>query len=186
MPQEGTLKTWKDDKGFGFIKPSSGGPDVFAHVSAFTNKRRRPVANDRVEFESQPGTDGRPKATRVRFHGEKPDLLTPVHASLIVTLGFFAYIGWCVFRGTLPAPVLWLYLLASAGSYLLYWHDKRAAGAGRYRVAESTLHFSELIGGWPGALVAQQVYRHKTAKASYQIGFWLCVILNCAVLVWMH
>jgi len=185
LPHEGTLTTWKDDKGFGFIKPTHGGPDVFVHVSSFANKRRRPVVNDHVEFASQPDTDGRLKATSVRFHGEKPDILTPVHTSLMVALGFIAYLGWSVFRGTLPSPVLWLYLLASGGSYLLYRHDKRASKAGRYRIPEGTLHISELIGGWPGALVAQQVYQHKTAKLSYQFGFWICVIINCAILYWI-
>lgn len=53
--------------------------------------------------------------------------------------------------------------------------DKRLAESGDHRVPEATLHLIELAGGWPGALVAQRRYRHKTAKVSYQLVFWLIV-----------
>jgi uncharacterized membrane protein YsdA (DUF1294 family)/cold shock CspA family protein len=71
--------------------------------------------------------------------------------------------------------VLPLYLLASLLSFLQYWLDKRSAQSGGRRTAENTLHLIELAGGWPGALVAQQTFRHKTRKLSYQAVFWLIV-----------
>ncbi|MCQ9423101.1 DUF1294 domain-containing protein [Pseudomonas sp. LJDD11] len=71
-----------------------------------------------------------------------------------------------------------LYLLMSLLALLLYRHDKRQAGQGGQRVAENTLHLIELLGGWPGALLAQQLYRHKTRKLSFQIVFWLIVIAH--------
>ncbi|MGG2397842.1 DUF1294 domain-containing protein [Pseudomonas sp. SH1-B] len=68
-----------------------------------------------------------------------------------------------------------LYLLASLLSFVQYWLDKRSAQSGSRRTAENTLHLVELAGGWPGALIAQQAFRHKTRKASYQAVFWLIV-----------
>ncbi|MFV9657517.1 DUF1294 domain-containing protein [Pseudomonas sp. NY15366] len=68
-----------------------------------------------------------------------------------------------------------LYLLASLLSFMQYWLDKRSAQSGGRRTAENTLHLVEMLGGWPGALVAQQVFRHKTRKGSYQAIFWLIV-----------
>lgn len=62
------------------------------------------------------------------------------------------------------------------------WRDKRAAERGARRWPESTLHLLELLGGWPGSLMAQRLFRHKTRKLSYQILFWLCVIANLAAL----
>jgi len=56
-----------------------------------------------------------------------------------------------------------------------YWLDKRSAQDGSRRIAEKTLHLVELLGGWPGALIAQQLLRHKTRKVSYQIVFWMIV-----------
>ena len=74
--------------------------------------------------------------------------------------------------------VLPLYLLASLLSFLQYWLDKRSAQSGGRRTAENTLHLVELAGGWPGALIAQQTFRHKTRKASYQAVFWLIVAVH--------
>lgn len=68
-----------------------------------------------------------------------------------------------------------LYLLASLLSFMQYWLDKRSAQSGGQRTPENTLHLVELAGGWPGALVAQQTFRHKTRKGSYQAVFWLIV-----------
>lgn len=56
------------------------------------------------------------------------------------------------------------------------------ARAGRGRVSEQTLLTVGLFGGWPGALVAQQVFLHKTRKRSFRRMFWLTVLINVAVL----
>jgi uncharacterized membrane protein YsdA (DUF1294 family) len=53
--------------------------------------------------------------------------------------------------------------------------DKRKAASGQWRTPEATLHLFELLGGWPGAFLAQRIFYHKTAKAGYQLVFWLIV-----------
>jgi uncharacterized membrane protein YsdA (DUF1294 family) len=83
-----------------------------------------------------------------------------------------------------PTEMLALYLAASAASIVAYAVDKSAARHGRWRVSENTLHLLALIGGWPGALVAQRVFRHKSRKPSFQATFLLTVVLNCALLWW--
>lgn len=67
-------------------------------------------------------------------------------------------------------------VMMSALSYWAYARDKRSAQAGEWRVSEAQLHLWELLGGWPGALVAQRRLRHKYSKASYQLVFWLIVL----------
>ncbi len=58
----GTVKLYKQDKGFGFITDDKGG-DVFFHVSAVVDKQDL-EQGDRVEFEVAEGERG-PKAVRV-------------------------------------------------------------------------------------------------------------------------
>ncbi|MDH0301828.1 MULTISPECIES: DUF1294 domain-containing protein [unclassified Pseudomonas] len=69
-----------------------------------------------------------------------------------------------------------LYPAMSLVSLLLYWQDKQQARTQAWRTPEKVLHASELLGGWPGALLAQQLFRHKTRKVSYQAVFW-CIVL---------
>ncbi|GAB3379233.1 DUF1294 domain-containing protein [Azotobacter armeniacus] len=72
------------------------------------------------------------------------------------------------------------YVLFSLLSFLQYWMDKGRAAKRRWRIPESSLHAVELIGGWPGALLAQQRFRHKTRKLAYQAVFWRTVALHQA------
>lgn len=81
--------------------------------------------------------------------------------------------------------VLLAYLVMSLVSYFTYRYDKQVAidDIGR-RVSERTMHWQEALGGWPGALVAQKVLRHKTIKPSYQTVFWLIVFAH--LLLWIE
>jgi uncharacterized membrane protein YsdA (DUF1294 family) len=51
--------------------------------------------------------------------------------------------------------------------------------------APAILAASIFLGGWPGALVAQSVLRHKSRNQPFRIIFWLTVILNCAAIAWL-
>lgn len=68
--------------------------------------------------------------------------------------------------------------VASLFTYFAYRADKRRAELDEWRIPEVTLHFGELLGGWPGAFLAQRKYRHKTAKVSFQLIFWIIVLLH--------
>jgi len=65
MRIDGTLAKWNDDRGFGFITPTQGGPEVFAHVSAFPRDGQRPRLGERVTFEIGIGKDGKQQAKNI-------------------------------------------------------------------------------------------------------------------------
>jgi uncharacterized membrane protein YsdA (DUF1294 family) len=83
----------------------------------------------------------------------------------------------------LPLAILVLYLSSSIGTFAAYWIDKTAACNQRRRTPEIRLHLLALAGGWPGALLAQQLLRHKCSKPSFLLVFWAGVILNCSALL---
>ena len=60
----------------------------------------------------------------------------------------------------------------------MYGLDKNAAQRMAWRVSEKNLHFVAMLCGWPGALIGQQVFRHKTTKAAFQADFRVSVALN--------
>lgn len=72
-------------------------------------------------------------------------------------------------------------LAMSTVAYVMYWLDKKAARRGGRRIPESTLHLVGLVGGWPGALLAQRQFRHKTIKQPFQAIFWTTVVVNLAL-----
>jgi cold shock CspA family protein len=62
----GTLRSWNDERGFGFIAPTSGGRELFVHISAFPRDGSRPTVGETLTYELGRGKDGKPAAIRVR------------------------------------------------------------------------------------------------------------------------
>lgn len=72
------------------------------------------------------------------------------------------------------------YTILSVAAFTAHALDKRAAIHDRRRIPERTLHSLELLGGWPGALLAMHVLRHKTRKPAYYIVTWAIVVIHVA------
>ena len=187
MRYQGKITSWKDEKGFGFITPNGGGAQVFVHISAFSNKQRRPTGNEIVTYALKTDDKGRAQAEAVSFLGEqqKPTSTRYSNTPLLFVLAFLAFIFAAAFAGKLPKSIFVFYIGASLVSFFVYAWDKSAAMSNRWRTKESTLHLLSLIGGWPGALTAQRFLRHKSKKAEFQQVFWGTVILNCIGLGWL-
>ncbi|MEQ2356201.1 DUF1294 domain-containing protein [Pseudoalteromonas piscicida] len=69
-------------------------------------------------------------------------------------------------------------------TFIMYAWDKRQAKLSAHkkvnRTPERTLQLLSLLGGWPGALIAQQWLRHKSQKRRFIVVLWLCIVLNVA------
>jgi uncharacterized membrane protein YsdA (DUF1294 family) len=85
----------------------------------------------------------------------------------------------------LPVEVVFAYVAMSVVAIALYPFDKAAAERGRRRTPENTWHMVALLGGWPGALLAQGLFRHKSSKAAFQAVFWMTVLGSWALLGWL-
>lgn len=188
MRHQGRITTWNDERGFGFITPNGGGDKVFVHIKSFSARQGRPEGGELVTYEIKVDGKGRPQAQAVGLVGEKA---VPSRASgrsalpPLFAVCFLMSLGAAVFANQLPVAVLALYLGASVVAFFAYAFDKSAAQRNEWRTPESTLHLFALLGGWPGAMAAQRLLRHKSAKASFQTTFWITVVLNCGALGWL-
>lgn len=186
MRYQGRLGDWNDDKGFGFVIPNGGGDRAFVHIKAFARTSRRPLDGDLITYTVTRDARGRLQANAIRFAGEtarvddraKPGWFGPAFALL-----FVATLTGTVFTDQLPMNILLAYAAVSAIAFIAYGLDKSAATAGRQRTPEARLHFLGFICGWPGALLAQRVFRHKSRKAAFQSTFWGTVALNVIALL---
>jgi uncharacterized membrane protein YsdA (DUF1294 family)/cold shock CspA family protein len=188
MRCQGRITTWKDERGFGFIDPDGNGQPVFVHISSFTNRQRRPEGDELVTFELVVDGKGRLRAKAVAFVGERPTPSGgPGRSSFppLFAVCFLFAVGAAVLSGWLPVAVLVFYLVASVLTFFAYAFDKSAAVQQQWRTAESTLHLFALFGGWPGAVAGQRLLRHKSAKVSFQVTFWVTVVLNCVAIGWL-
>ena len=192
MRYQGKIVRWDDAKGFGHIAWHGGGEPVFVHIKAFARGSRRPVIDDVVTYELGADERGRPRAERVEFPrkpaGRQP---TPVAAGkpsafpLLLATAFVVLLTLAVLADRLPLIVLLVYAGMSFATFIAYGFDKAAAQAGDRRTPESTLQTMALLGGWPGAVLAQRLLRHKSRKASFQQAFWAAVVINSIAVAWL-
>jgi len=186
---KGKITAWNDEKGFGFITPLAGGNQIFIHISAFGNRNRRPEVNDVVTYSVSADKQGRPCAANATLAGDKPIKRAPNKpgkTAILFAVVFMAAIGVSAVTGKLSRMLLIGYAALSLVTFGAYWFDKSAARRGAWRTSEGMLLFLGLAGGWPGALIAQQLLRHKSKKTSFRTVFWITVLVNCAVLAWLH
>ena len=194
MRFEGIIKSWNDDRGFGFIDPGQGGQEVFFHIKACRGLRGRPQPGQRVAFQVEVGAQAKKRATNVellqapRKMAVKTQRAGPApwgSASLLAIPFLLVVVSAGYLFGQPPLWVLAVYPAVSALTFLAYALDKSAAQQGRWRTSEKTLHLLALAGGWPGALVAQQVLRHKSSKAAFRAVFWCTVVFNMLAFVFL-
>lgn len=205
--QSGVVERWDDQKGFGFITVAPGNK-FFFHISAVqcshrpaqgdsvffqagTDKQGRPIAThvrSAALTIDNPNIRIKPRITR-KEDNRSAKTQEPANKHRLIE----REIPWVKLLLLLILPfagafvlikdygVVWtfpVYLIASVVSYYFYWDDKGRAKRNEWRIPEANLQFWSLLGGWPGAFIAQQQFRHKTKKLSFQIVFWLIVIAH--------
>jgi uncharacterized membrane protein YsdA (DUF1294 family)/cold shock CspA family protein len=191
---KGTLTVWNDARGFGFLFPSTGGPTIWVHIKAFRQLEGRPQVGERFTFEVDQYLDGTQRAQNVtpirapkllrnpkpwrKFWGIGWDSLSLLAIPAFAVLFAFVALFW-----EMPLWVSFIYIGLSIVCYVAYSVDKTAAALQRWRISENALLGLGVIGGWPGAIIAQQVLRHKTKKRGFVTSFWRTVVLNVVLFV---
>lgn len=193
MRYQGQVIEWHDDKGYGFIQPLNPGQGenrIFLHIKSFSQRGPRPLAGAVLEYEVIQDSKGRLNAQRVSYvrrqsaQAIKPSATGQIKAwrGWLITL-YGAFIMALQLTHQLPVWAMAIPVLLGGLTYLIYDMDKKAAQRGKQRIPEKNLHLLALLGGWPGALLAQQKLRHKTAKTEFQQVFWATVVLNWFLLI---
>lgn len=180
----GRIVTWKAQEKYGFIQSPSHPNDIFFHINHSNHRDWLPQVGEIVRFEVGRDAQGRVCAMNVESQSPAPCIAPPrinpgdILLAILVLTAFIALLGLATLTVGLPVWVIGWYVAASVVTLMLYVEDKQRARRGVRRIREKTLHRWELLGGWPGALIAQELVRHKVSKGSYTSVFWLIVGLH--------
>ncbi|MCD1278791.1 DUF1294 domain-containing protein [Psychrobacter sp. CCUG 69069] len=202
--QQGLIKKWQDDKGFGFIETQNG-ESVFFHINEF-KARRRPEVGEQVVFTLGRDHQGRMQAKEVQelsFVQQKmaqknqqirqrntkrsaqADFEAGQKKRLFLGIGFYGVLILLAVTHKLSWLVIAWYAALGVITYAMYAKDKAAAQSGDWRTPESTLHLLSALGGWVGAMVAQTYLRHKSQKPEFRLTYYLTVVINMAGLLFI-
>lgn len=186
--EHGVISNWNEEKGFGFITPGSGGKPIFFHINDYSYRHKRPIINLEVEYFSSTDQKGRKCAIDVapikRHTNNSRELMQKVYS--LGLFSTFSCLLYYLFQSkVISVEIVGLYAFMTVMAFIMYARDKNAAKYGRWRTSESTLHIFSLLGGWPGAKIAQSFLRHKSQKVSFRITYWVTVVLNCGALYWL-
>ena len=202
--QQGQVKKWQDDKGFGFIETENG-DSLFFHINEF-KARRRPDVGEQVVFTIGQDSQGRMQAKDVQELGfvqqkmaqknqqirqrnhkrsAQADFEAGQKKRLFLGIGFYGVLLLLAVMNKLSWLVVGWYVALGLITYMTYAKDKAAAQNGDWRTSESTLHLLSALGGWVGAMIAQTYLRHKSQKPEFRVAYYLSVIINMAGLLFI-
>jgi len=192
MRTEGLVKSWNHDRDFGFIEPIHGGQEILVHIKAFSPQSGRPHVGQYVSFEIEQNKEGKKRAknvelvsaARIRAPRRSNSTSDWGTLSLLAIPAFIFLYALVAILWRVPNLVAGAYLALSVACFAAYAADKSAAKSGGRRTPESTLLVIGTFGGWPGGILAQQLLRHKSLKASFRAAFWGSVAINiCAFVI---
>lgn len=185
MKYKGKIVQWNDEKGFGFVQPMVDSQRVFFHISALTQRGRRPANGDLVIYTVENDKQNKLRVKHMSFTGKEARKNSGSRVRLLpvmIAIGVIGGLAAMAATNDVPIVVPALYGVASLLAFAFYAKDKSAAKRGKWRTPESHLHLINLFGGWPGGLMAQTHLRHKSSKTSFLVVFWITVLVNVLAL----
>lgn len=193
MRFQGRISEWNDDRGFGFVLENGTNKRIFLHIKSFSKRNRRPALGDVITYKIKTDSRGRINAEQSIFQDQLHESsnttrgnriqLPLIHPSIsVVYIGFLITM---VMLDKLPNSIPTIAIGLSLITFMVYYFDKSAAVNGMQRTPENFLHVLGLLGGWPGAALAQKNFRHKSSKKKFQIVFWLTVIVNICFTIYL-
>jgi len=187
-PTTGVLTEWRDERGYGFITPDDGSQKVFLHIKSMVPGQRRPEQWDFIYYKLDVDERGRPCAKEAFLRSVDRKRPAPFLHAFIgwlakqIWLAVIPYMAYGLLTRRLWAAMGLTYLGNSLMTILFYWDDKFRAQKDLWRLPEILLHYWELLCGWPGALCAQNIFRHKRNKLKFMLWFLACAMLNVLAL----
>jgi uncharacterized membrane protein YsdA (DUF1294 family)/cold shock CspA family protein len=175
---QGYVIHFNEEKGYGFIGSDAYEENIFVHISQVKNAEELSGGQE-VEFSLEKTKKGLAAINVMAGKKQYSPYLIFGLISLFSILAIFTY-------ASQHMQILIAYLVGiNITTFMLYGYDKFISSGEKLRVPELNLQVLSLLGGSPAALMAQKFFRHKTIKGSFQIIYWLIVILQIGLLFYL-
>lgn len=176
---QGTVVYYNEEKGYGFIDSPEYEDNIFIHHSKINNASGL-SQGQKVVFQVTKTSKGFSAINLEAGEKQYSPYLIFAMVSFLIILGVFA-----IFYEKIHA-LLAYFIAVNITTFLLYGYDKFISSGEKLRVPEYNLHALALLGGSPAGLLAQKFFRHKTLKGSFQLVYWLIVVVQMALLYWFR
>ena len=177
---QGKIINFDREKGYGFIYSNDYKENIFIHKSEIKNASEL-FQGQNVEFQIKRTKKGLSAiGLEAGVKQQSPYLLFAL-ISAIITIAIFSYLY--VYEHIRP---IFSYLIAiNFSTFVLYGYDKLISSGEALRIPEWNLHALAILGGSPAGLASQKFFRHKTVKGSFQLVYWIIVVIQVGLLYWL-
>ncbi|WP_339389539.1 DUF1294 domain-containing protein [Vibrio neptunius] len=177
MAIQGTISEWHDTKGYGYISVDDQDAQIKFHLCDLEAYGHPPRISERVQFRLAKDDQGGIRAVNIERQ-------LVFNFSLAIAIWFLTTLVASVLILDYPPLSLVLYIALSTIAYIVYALDKQALHTGGWCVPSLTFHVLNLVGGWPGALLAQSVLHHKYNDIGFKSLFWVTLCANFGLFCW--
>ena len=175
---QGYIIHFNEEKGYGFIRSDEHEENIFVHISAVKNSETLDQGQA-VDFNIKKTKKGLSALNVIAGKKQSSPYLIFGLISLFTIIAIVIYASQYM-------QILIAYLLAiNITTFALYGYDKYISSSEKLRVPELNLQILSLLGGSPAALLAQKFFRHKTVKGSFQIVYWVIVLGQVGLILWL-
>nr|WP_315184007.1 DUF1294 domain-containing protein [uncultured Albidiferax sp.] len=193
MKKKGKIHHWNTSRGMGFIRSPQTGYDILFRIKDYRGAAA-PKEGETVWFDEVTSVHTKPRAIGVStvsgnadVHSHRPRHYIGRKSSarpFVMLLFLWVVLGvWGVWSYRLPIWLVAAVLGVNLLTVLAYARGQQPARASRWRTPEPILHLLSLLGGWPGAGVAQAILRYRSRKPSFATLYWCTVGLHLALLL---
>lgn len=170
----GIVVKYNPEKGYGFIRSPECHEDLFVHISEVRNVPFL-VEGQKVDFLMKETPKGLAALNVIAGRKVLPPRFTFGMLALGSVLLLMLLFYWM-------HPLIGYFIAINLTTFLLYGYDKKISSTEKVRVPERTLHKLALLGGSPAGLLAQRFFRHKTLKGSFQMIYWVIVLVQVGLI----
>ena len=191
---DGEIIQWQPEKSSGLVKVAQLDEPIIFHLHDVENPQISPQIGKKVTIQAVydahalcwTATKITSEQRQQPMQKQQPISKKSAFSWQGVLFGLVATAVWLLVLAMTERWLIIPTIFMSVISFALFAIDKYKVRHQQWRIAESSLHLMDLLGGWCGGLLAMTALHHKIHKKSFLVIFTITVITHIAVICILH